>query len=110
MEALEYQDSDFIYVDPETRTVVGKVEWDANGFPKSKKKVFVEKLDKDGNKLLGKDGKERRKPRERNYPWGTFKSMCAMFKLKGKGKDKETDDYIQLEEAISKSMEQPYWD
>lgn len=103
----QYQSTDFVYVDPETRTVVGKVEWDKDGEPVSKKRVMKERPIPEGKPA--RPGPPR-KPRERNYPWGSFRSMCGIFKLLGKGKDKETEGYITLDDAISKSMEHPYWD
>ena len=35
--------------------------------------------------------------------------MCKLYKIKGKVKDKEVEDYIQLDEAIGKLQKDPYW-
>ena len=98
--------SDFIYVDPETRTVVGRVQWTQEGVPVSQKRAMPEPR----AIPAPVDQKERRRPpRERNYPWGTLKSMHNIFKLKDLSRDKEPERYIPLEDAIAKLMVDPYW-
>jgi len=97
--------SDFIYVDPESRTVVGPVQWTQEGVPVSQKRQIPE----DRVPVQTPDRKERRRPRERNYPWGTLKSMHNIFKLKDLSREKETERYIPLDEAITKLMVDPYW-
>ena len=97
-----YSDGDFVYVDPDTRTVVGRVQWDKNGEP-----VALEKKDPNAEKLAIE--RKGRKPRKRYYPWGTYQSMNRIYRLERK-KDRETEDYILLESAIGKLQEEPFWD
>lgn len=99
--------SDFIYVDPETRTVVGRVQWNPEGVPVSQKRKMPEPREVAGPVPPGKE--RRRPPRERNYPWGTLKSMDNIFKLKELSREKEAERYITLDDAISKLMVDPYW-
>ena len=55
-----YKDEDLVYVDPETRTVVGPVEWSKSGNPKP-----LEVREKESDE---KDKKEERRRSGRNYP------------------------------------------
>jgi hypothetical protein len=101
-----YRDGDLVYVDPESRTVVGPVQWSRNGNPKSMpyKPVVEEAKAKDPK---GKDREERRRSTRKNYPWGTYKSMKNVYKLEGK---KRTDPNKKFEEVIDKALAQPFWD
>ena len=94
-----YHDDDFVYVDPDKKVVVSKVEWDANGKPIPKERVIEEKGDTKG-----------RKRKKRYYPWGSYKTLCKLYSLKGKVKEKETESSIPLPAAIDRLMEEPYWD
>lgn len=96
--SAQYQDDDLVYVDPEQKRVVGLVEW-KNDKPVPKEVVLPEP----------EDGKPRKQGKTRYYPWGTYRTMKAMYKLEGKVKDKETDDYISLNDAIDKLQQDPYW-
>ena len=69
----QYQDDDLVYIDPESRTVVGKVEWSENGLPKS----------------LLYDKKEKKEFWRKFYPWGTYRSMKGAFRIDGKREEKE---------------------
>jgi hypothetical protein len=64
-----YQDDDLVYVDPDARTVVGKVEMGKNDQPKS---------------LLFQQKEGEKKSWRTYYPWGTYKSMKGAFRLEGK--------------------------
>lgn len=98
-----YNDDDLVYVNPETRKVVSKVEFDKNGNPKQLEMIIEPKPSKDGEKPV------RKKPsRKRYYPWGTYKTMKKIYRIEGKEKD--TEDYKTLEQAISLAVEEPYWD
>ncbi len=94
-----YTDEQFVYVDPDKKLAVGLVEWDKKG--NAKKKDWPYEV---------KEGEKPRKGRKRYYPWGSYGTMKKLYKLEGKVKDKDTDDYIKLNEAIDKLQEDPYWD
>lgn len=98
----QYKDDDLVYVDPDTRTVVGKVEWTKADKPKSM--VFV----KDETKVeLRKDGTPRRGFHRKYFPWGTYKSMKRIYKLDGKTKEAEPNK--TLEEILPKALESAFW-
>jgi len=107
MTEQEFKDDDFVYVDPAKRLVISLVDWDKDG--NALEKEWPYEL-KEKPEVQEDDGRKRRKPRLRYYPWGSYRSMCKLYKLKGKLKDKDTEDYIPLEDAISKLQENPYWD
>ena len=97
--AAIYTDEDLVYVDPETRTVIGKVEWDKNDNPKAL--LMPERAPT--------PGKERRRGGgKRFYPWGTYRSMKNMFRLEGKRKKEEPTG--TLDEIMVKALREPYWD
>lgn len=106
MSDLQFKPDDFVYVDPDLRKAVGLVEWDKNGDALQKEWPYPERPPREGDE---KSGRPPRKPKKRYYPWGSYKTMCKLYKLEGKVKDKEVDDYIPLEEAIGKLQEEPYW-
>lgn len=94
-----YRDGDLVYVDPETKTVVGPVEWSRNGNPKSK--TFVHPPSE-------KDEKgERRRGGRKHYPWGTYKAMKGAFKLEGK---KKYEANKTLDEVLEKALKEAFWD
>ena len=99
----EYQDDDFVYVDPEKRKVMGYVEWIAEG----KAKPLYKEDDEEQNVNTDKKGKPRRK-KKRALPWGTFRSMKKLHRIGGK--EKEAEKYITLDEAMKKSETEAYWD
>lgn len=99
-----YNDDDLVYVDPTSRTVIGRVEWSNSGKPKS---LAIPTPPPDVEEE-GKD-KGRRRPRKtRYYPWGTYRSMKHLFKLEGKQRWEES--HSSLDEAIEKAMKEPFWD
>lgn len=96
----QYKDDDLVYVDPETRTVVGIVEWLKGDKPKSRPYVA----------LPAKDAKPGDRPKgswRKFYPWGTYKSMKRIFKVEGKIKDAEPNK--TLEEVLPKALNQAFW-
>ncbi len=95
--AAAYRDTDLVYVDPDSKTVIGPLEWSKTGNPKAK--PFVQPP-------ADKDGKERRSGRK-NYPWGTYKSMKGAFKLEGKKKHEANKT---LDEILEKALKEPFWD
>lgn len=98
-----YENDDLVYVDPDTRKVVGRVEFDKNDNPKQLEKKFEPRPVKPGEKP------ERKRPtRKRYYPWGTYRTMKKIYRIEGK--EKESEDYKTLDQAISLAVEQPFWD
>ncbi len=93
-----------MYVDPETRTVIGKVEWNRNEKPKSLPYAPKEDVAK-----KGKPGEEDKKSfRWRKfYPWGTYRSMRRIYRLDGKPKDAEPNR--TLDEVLPKALKDAYW-
>ncbi len=103
--APQYKDDDLVYVDPETRTVVGKVEWNRNEKPKSRQYVppASDPADAAAQGKKGRGGGWHRK----YYPWGTYRSMKRIYKLEGKMKDPEPNR--TLDEVLPKALEQAFW-
>ncbi len=108
--APTYKDDDLVYVDPETKTVVGLVEWLPNGKSKAMpmKDAKPEAADdEDDGKAAG--GKGRARPRRiRYYPWGTYRSMKRVYKLEGKPPRVESQN--TLDDVIEKALKEPFWD
>ena len=98
-----YSDDDLVYIDPDARKVVGIVELTADGVPQK-----MQMPDNPKDVVDEDDGAKRRPRRKRYYPWGTYRSMKKQFRLEGK--EKETDSYKELDEAMQLSSEQPFWD
>jgi hypothetical protein len=93
-----YKDADLVYVDPESKTVVGPLEWSRAGNPKAK--LMPENPEK--------KGEGRRGGGKRYYPWGTYRSMKRVFQLEGKLK--KVEPTLNLDQAIEKAMKEPFWD
>jgi len=96
---ITYKDDDLVYVDPETKTVVGIVEFGKNENPKSK--VY-----KPAPQTKDKEGKSRNFYRK-VYPFGTYKSMKRIYKVEGKIKDPEPNK--TLEEVLPKALNEAFW-
>ena len=96
-----YSPNDFVYIDPTARKAVGLVEWDKHGDAVPKEWPYEETKE---------TKRPTRKKRTRYYPWGSYKTMSKLYKLEGKVKDKDTEDYIALDAAIGKLQEAPFWD
>lgn len=105
-EAAAYADDDLVYVDPEQRVVVGRVEWLANGKPKSLPMKKEEVAEESPEEKPGKP--KRRVMRQRYYPWGTYRSMKRIYKLEGKQPKVESEK--TLDEVIDKALREPFWD
>lgn len=103
----EYTPDTFVYVDPDTKSVVGLVEWDKDGNALPKEWPFTPRKGEGEN---DEKPKFKRKPRTRYYPWGSYKTMSKLYKLEGKVRDKDTEEYIPLEKAIDNLQEDPFWD
>ena len=100
MTEQQYSDGDFVYVDPEKREVVGLVEWTTEGTPVPKEREYP---DVEG------DDKAHRQRKKRRYPWGTFATMNRIYKLKGRSADAAQEESMDLEHAMQKAQEEPYW-
>lgn len=96
--APSFKDDDLVYVDPETRTVVGKVEWNKKEQPMTKAYPKTRKDEK---------GQERPSWRK-SYPWGTYRSMRRIYKIEGKVKDPEPQK--TLEEVMPRALSEAYWE
>ncbi len=104
---IVYSDDDLVYVDPDTRTVIGRVEWSKNG-ERPLSKAFVAALGKAAVAPKGKVAKEEKRSYWRKvYPWGTYRSMKRIFKVEGKIKDPEPNK--TLEEVLPKALSQAFW-
>ncbi len=103
-----YKDDDLVYVDPETRSVVGIVEWDKTGEKPLSKAYVAPVIAVDPLKAKGK-GKDESKRSfwRRMYPWGTYRSMKRIFKVEGKIKDAEPNK--TLEEVLPKALNEAFW-
>lgn len=99
-----YSDNDLVYVDPDTRTVVGRVEWTKTEKPKSRSYVA------DTAPQPQKDGKPARRfgHFRKHYPWGTYRSMRRVYRIDGKMKDQEPN--LTLDEVLPKALETAFWD
>lgn len=97
-----FKDDDLVYVDPETKTVVGRVEWGKNDKPKSLpyKRIESASSSKDPKKEKGQFWRK-------HFPFGTYKSMKKIYKLEGKIKEAEPNK--TLEEVLPKALTQAYW-
>ncbi len=133
MTDVVYGDDDLVYVDPDARTVVGRVTFDEKGNAKKLERpsMFAEPDDdepdlapsadsanasvkpspaapaKPGPK--GKaDRRPPRKPRKRYYPWGTYRTMKKIYKIEGKVFEAERT--LTLDDVMEKALQEPYWD
>lgn len=97
-----YADSDFVYVDPATKQVVGKVEWTKDGLPKEKK--YVEPVIASEKK---KKDEQRKPSRRKLYPWGSYRSMKRIYRLEGKVKEAESNE--TLDQVLPKALESAFW-
>ena len=87
-----YGPEELVYVDPDNRVVVGRLEWSKNGNPKPKPLVRT----------------AEDKPTWRKfYPWGTYKSMRNVYRLEGKQGKKMPDK--TLDQIIPLALEHPFW-
>lgn len=96
-----FSDDDLVYVDPDARTVVGRVEFDLKGNPK-KRPIPERELDEK------EKGGRRRKSGPSYYPWGTYRSMKSMYRLEGKQR-KEVPT-ATLDQVMEKALSEPFWD
>lgn len=102
--AVVYNDDDLVYVNPKERIVVGKVEWTANGKPKSLA-MPTEEEEHDEEKPQKGKGRPRK---QRYYPWGTYRSMKRLFKIDGHRQAKP-EAQKTLDEVMEKALNEPFW-
>lgn len=100
-----WKDDDLVYVDPDTKTVVGRVEFDKNDKPKSLAYKPLTPVAKPGVKA---EKSEKRSYFRKLYPFGTYKSMKKIFKVEGKIKEAEPNK--TLEEVLPKALNEAFWD
>lgn len=86
-----FQDDELVYVDPESRTVVGKVEWTKDGDPKSAPYKNAE----------GK-GHWRK-----FFPFGTYKAMKNTYRIEGKRMEQDGD--MTLDEALPELLNDTFF-
>lgn len=128
-----FQDDDLVYVDPDARVVVGRVEFDEKGKAKKLERPAreVETDDDESDAKIepassnaapaaakpepakgrGRGGRDRRpprKPRTRYYPWGTYRTMKKIYKIEGKVFEAERT--LTLDDVMEKALQEPYWD
>lgn len=84
----DYNDDDLVYVDPQTREVVGLVEFDEKGNPISRRYEGDEKSHREF------------------YPMGTYRSMCSAFRLEGKKRCE--DDGKTMDEYLPSVLQDSY--
>ena len=106
---MEWKDEDFVYFDPETKAIIGPVEWTKTGNAKE--------MLKPENVLPvvepAKDGKDTKRPfrrggfRKQAFIWGSYRSLKRLYNLEGKHKAAERTQ--TLDEAMGKAMTEAYW-
>lgn len=115
-----YADDDLVYVDPDAKAVVGRVEFNEKGLakplampsrvsdvPEDDTETKPEPAAKPGAKPT-RDRRPPRKPRTRYYPWGTYKTMKKIYKIEGKVFEAERT--LTLDDVMEKALQEPYWD
>lgn len=95
-----YLDTDFLYFDTDTRTVIGRVEWTKSG--------DVKPLQKPERPQEGTERRRRGRPRKEYYIWGTYRSLKRLYNLEGKSPQQERTQ--TLDEAMARSLQEVYWD
>ncbi len=127
-----YNDDDLVYVDPDAKAVVARVEFNEKGHakPLAMPPRFADVPSEDAaeNKpadskpeaaapaagakpapvMKGRDRRPPRKPRTRYYPWGTYRTMKKIYKIEGKVFDAERT--LTLDDVMEKALQEPYWD
>lgn len=116
-----YTDDDLVYVDPDLRVVVGRVQFDDKGNAKKLERPSRDvetdddesdaKIESKGDekpKGRGRDRRPPRKPRKRYYPWGTYRTMKKIYKIEGKVFEAERT--TTLDDVMEKALQEPYWD
>ncbi|MBM3227681.1 hypothetical protein FJZ27_02340 [Candidatus Peribacteria bacterium] len=95
-----YQDDDLVYVDPDHRAVIGKVEFLKSGNAKPLQMP-------EGEAPVQREGGRSFKPRKRFYPWGTYRSMRKLYKIDGGLREEERR--LSLDEAMQRCSTEVFW-
>ena len=82
-----YGDDALVYVDPDTKTVLGPVQFGKNEVPKS---------------LPVKEASPEERSWRKFYPFGTYRSMKRAFRLEGKVR--EEDSGATLDDVLPKLL------
>ena len=98
----EYNDDDFVYVNPKTREVIGLVKWSKDGNP------VPLKMDGEEDKEEAKKARIRKKAGKLFYPWGTYRTMKRIHRLEGKQKEGEKNQ--PFDEALQRAVKETFWD
>lgn len=98
----EFANSDYVYVDPNSRKVVGRVTWSQSGRAKP-----LLMPDDEEQPQKAKMSVHRRK-RKRMYPWCTYRTAKRVYHVEGKQKGEEQP--MALDEAMKKAQKEAYWD
>ncbi len=110
-QAPQYKDDDLVYVDPDQKKVIGKVEFGKNDKPKSLAYKPIVVAPKAPDAAPAKGGKPDKKERgqfwRKFYPFGTYKSMRKIYKLEGKVKEAEPNR--TFEEVLPRALSEAYW-
>ncbi len=97
----QYSDDDLVYVDPDSRTVIGRVEWNGEK-PVSKAYVPVQK-----DPATTKKPSDDRPFFRKFFPFGTYRTMKKVFKIEGKVKEAEPNR--TFEEVLPKALNEAFW-
>ncbi len=97
-----YLDSDFLYYDPKTRTVIGPVQWTKDGNVKPLERP--EEPEKEG----APPRKFHRRREKEFYIWGSYRSLKRLFNIEGKVKDAERTQ--TLDAVMQRATQEAYWD
>jgi hypothetical protein len=96
-----YSDEDIVYVDPDSRTVIGALEWTGET-PVSKVYVPTKK-----DPAAVKKPSDDRPFFRKFFPVGTYRTMKRVFKIEGKVKDAEPNK--TLEEVLPRALSEAFW-
>ncbi len=102
-----YRDDELVYVDPETRTVVGRVEWNKDGM-KPKSRTYSPPVAPPKASGQQEASTTLRRLWRKYFPWGTYRSMKRVYRLEGKGKAAEPQR--ELEDVLPRALSDAYWD
>ncbi|MDD4627925.1 MAG: hypothetical protein PHE68_00835 [Candidatus Peribacteraceae bacterium] len=95
-----YADTDFVYIDTDSRTVIGPVKWNKAG--------DVIPLERPPRPEREGDDKRRAPRRKEYYIWGSYRSLKKLYNLEGKAKDPERVQTLDV--AMGRALKEAYWD